>query len=67
DKCGGELYQRSDDTLETAKNRLQVYNDQTQPLIDYYREKGLLKEINGDQDIAQVLQDIVDAMEHGHD
>ncbi|AFL98910.1 MULTISPECIES: adenylate kinase [Desulfitobacterium] len=67
DKCGGELYQRSDDTLETAKNRLQVYNDQTQPLIDYYREKGLLREINGDQDIAQVLQDIVDAMEHGHD
>ncbi|SHN52568.1 adenylate kinase [Desulfitobacterium chlororespirans] len=67
DKCGGELYQRSDDTLETAKNRLQVYNDQTQPLIDYYREKGLLKEINGDQDIAQVLQDIVDAMEHKHD
>lgn len=67
DKCGGELYQRSDDTLETAKNRLQVYNDQTQPLIDYYREKGLLREINGDQDIAIVLQDIVKALEHAHD
>ncbi|MEL1135358.1 adenylate kinase [Desulfitobacterium sp. THU1] len=67
DKCGGELYQRNDDTLETAKNRLQVYNDQTQPLIDYYREKGLLKEINGDQDIAKVLQDIVKALEHAHD
>jgi len=67
DKCGGELYQRSDDTLETAKNRLQVYNAQTQPLIDYYREKGLLKEINGDQDIALVLQDIVNALERGHD
>lgn len=67
DKCGGELYQRSDDTLETAKNRLQVYNDQTQPLIDYYREKGFLKEINGDQDIALVLQDIVEALEHAHD
>lgn len=67
DKCGGELYQRSDDTLETAKNRLQVYNAQTQPLIDYYREKGLLKEINGDQDIALVLQDIVEVMEHRHD
>ena len=63
DKCGGELYQRSDDTLETAKNRLQVYNDQTQPLIDYYRVKGLLREINGDQEIAQVLQDIVEALE----
>lgn len=63
DQCGGELYQRSDDTLETAKNRLQVYNDQTQPLIEYYREKGLLREINGDQEIAKVLQDIVEALE----
>lgn len=63
DKCGGELYQRSDDTLETAKNRLQVYNDQTQPLIEYYREKGLLREINGDQEITKVLQDIVEALE----
>ena len=63
DKCGGELYQRSDDTLETAKNRLQVYNDQTQPLIEYYRVKGLLREINGDQEIAKVLQDIVEALE----
>ncbi|MGE4274056.1 MAG: adenylate kinase [Desulfitobacterium sp.] len=67
DKCGGELYQRSDDSLETAKNRLQVYNDQTQPLIDYYRGKGLLREINGDQDIALVLQDIVETLEHNHD
>jgi adenylate kinase len=63
DKCGGELYQRSDDTLETAKNRLQVYNDQTQPLIEFYRAKGLLREINGDQEIAKVLQDIVEALE----
>lgn len=63
DKCGGELYQRSDDNLETAKNRLQVYNDQTQPLIDFYRVKGLLREINGDQEIAKVLQDIVEALE----
>lgn len=63
DKCGGELYQRSDDTLETAKNRLDVYNLQTQPLIDYYREKGILKEINGDQDIDKVLEDILAALE----
>lgn len=63
DQCGGELYQRSDDTLETAKNRLQVYNDQTQPLIEYYREEGLLLDINGDQEIAKVLQDIVEALE----
>jgi adenylate kinase len=63
DKCGGELYQRSDDTLETAKNRLQVYNQQTQPLIDFYREKGLLREINGDQKIDKVLKDILEALE----
>ena len=67
DKCGGELYQRSDDTLETAQNRLKVYNDQTQPLIDYYRKKGNLKEINGDQDIAKVLQDIEKVLEKPND
>lgn len=42
DKCGGELYQRSDDSLETAKNRLAVYREQTAPLIEFYRAKGLL-------------------------
>lgn len=62
DKCGGELYQRSDDTLETAKNRLRVYNDQTEPLIQYYREQGLLKGIQGDQPIDKVMQDILAAM-----
>ena len=63
DKCGGELYQRSDDTLETAQNRLDVYNRQTQPLIEYYRGQGLLKEINGDQEISKVLDDILAALE----
>lgn len=57
--CGGELYQRSDDNEEAVSNRLDVYDAQTQPLIDYYREKGLLKNINGDQDIKKVLGDIV--------
>jgi adenylate kinase len=46
DKCGGELYQRPDDSLETAKDRLKVYNEQTAPLIEYYKEKGLLSEID---------------------
>lgn len=63
DKCGGELYQRSDDTLETAKNRLDVYNSQTQPLIEYYQGQGVLKEINGDQEISKVLEDILAALE----
>ncbi len=63
DKCGGELYQRSDDTLETAQNRLKVYNDQTEPLIAYYSDQGLLKRIQGEQDIEQVFRDILDVLE----
>ena len=46
DHCGGELYQRSDDSLETAQNRLKVYDEQTAPLIDYYRSNGLLATID---------------------
>ena len=42
DHCGGELFQRSDDSLETAQNRLKVYDEQTAPLIDYYTKKGIL-------------------------
>ncbi|MDP4127094.1 MAG: adenylate kinase [Bacillota bacterium] len=61
-QCGGELYQRSDDTVETAQNRLNVYNQQTEPLIAFYTEKGLLKRINGDQAIDKVLQDITKAL-----
>lgn len=63
DICGGELYQRSDDTLETSQNRLKVYNDQTEPLIAYYSEQGLLRRIQGDQEIEEVFQDIIDALE----
>lgn len=62
DKCGGELYQRSDDTLETAQNRLKVYNAQTEPLIAYYSEQGLLKRIQGDQEIEQVFRDILNVL-----
>jgi len=58
-QCGGELYQRSDDNVETAQNRLNVYNQQTQPLIDFYKEQGLLKVINGDQPIDKVFADIL--------
>ena len=58
DKCGGELYQRVDDSVDTVSNRLEVYADQTAPLIAYYQAKNILKPINGDQDIAFVLKDI---------
>lgn len=58
DKCGGELYQRSDDSIDTVSNRLEVYENQTAPLIAYYQKKNVLKPINGDQDITFVLKDI---------
>ena len=58
-KCNGEhLYQRDDDKPETVRNRLGVYWDQTSPLIDYYREKGILIDINGYQKIEQVTEDL---------
>lgn len=59
DKCGGELYQRSDDTEATVNQRLDVYEAQTQPLIEYYGKQGLLKEIDGDQEIGKVTQDLL--------
>lgn len=57
--CGGELYQRSDDNEEAVANRLDVYEAQTRPLIDYYTKKGLLININGDQEIKKVFADII--------
>ncbi len=62
DDCGGGLYQRSDDTVETVNNRLLVYEEQTAPLIDYYRKKDLLLEVNGDQEVEQVTDDILRAL-----
>lgn len=63
DACGGELYQRSDDTPETVRNRLYVYYKQTSPLIGYYFAKGLLVKINGSQPMADVQRDLVAAVE----
>jgi len=58
DDDGGELYQRDDDVPETVLQRLQVYQAQTSPLIDFYHSRGLLQEINGDQPIDDVAGDI---------
>ncbi|KAA0798495.1 adenylate kinase [Bacillus sp. BB56-3] len=58
DKCGCELYQRSDDNEETVANRLDVNIKQTKPLLDFYDELGYLKSINGEQDINKVFADI---------
>ncbi|WP_456434251.1 adenylate kinase [Thermosulfuriphilus sp.] len=58
DVCGGELYQRDDDTEETVRNRLKVYNDQTKPLVDYYEGKGLLRRIDGLGSIDEIFERI---------
>jgi adenylate kinase len=62
DKCGGELYQRSDDVEETVKNRINVYVNETSPLIHYYEKRGKLVDIEGEQDIDVVSEDIVNAL-----
>ena len=59
DRCGGELYQRADDREETVRERLKVYRQQTQPLIQYYRDRDLYTEINGAQSTDAVFHDII--------
>ncbi len=59
DKDGGELYTRPDDTVETARKRLDVYFAQTSPLIEYYETRGLLVEIDGDQDVDAVGRELI--------
>ena len=75
DKCGGELILRDDDKPETVLKRLGVYHEQTQPLIDYYTEAGVLREVDGTIDIndvfAAIVQKLPNAMfkvelENGH-
>lgn len=58
DADGGELYQRDDDRPETVRKRLEVYWEQTSPLVDYYRRRGVLVEVNGDQPIDAVTADL---------
>jgi adenylate kinase len=59
---GSELYQRDDDKAETVQNRIRVYMEQTSPLIEYYKHKGLLVEVDGTQDIKEVSQDLLAAI-----
>ncbi|MGI6106544.1 MAG: adenylate kinase [Lachnospiraceae bacterium] len=58
DKCGSELILRDDDRPETVLNRLRVYHEQTQPLIDYYRKKGVLKTVDGTKSVDEVFGSI---------
>ncbi len=59
DRCGKELVLRDDDKAETVKNRLNVYHEQTQPLIDFYEKKGVLKSVDGTVDMQDVFAAIV--------
>jgi len=62
DVDGGELYQRDDDLPDTVRQRLDVYQGQTSPLVDYYQKRGNLREINGDQPIDKVAADIAESV-----
>jgi len=62
DRCGGELYQRPDDTVETVKKRLEVYFAQTIPLIEYYAQAGKLLEVDGDGGVEEVGRRIIAAL-----
>ncbi len=62
DKCGGELYQRDDDTEATVRNRLAVYRKQTEPLIEYYDRSGVVVRIDGAQEAEKVFADIREAL-----
>lgn len=58
DQCGGELYQREDDSLATVTERLAVYKKQTEPLISYYQKRELLATVDGNQEIEQIFKQI---------
>ncbi|RKY30324.1 MAG: adenylate kinase [Candidatus Omnitrophota bacterium] len=58
DICGGKLIQREDDKEEIIRNRLKVYKKETAPLLDYYKEKGVLKEVRGDQELEKTVSQI---------
>jgi len=63
DECGGELYQRDDDKPEVIRDRFETFLDETAPLIDYYADKGLLVEIDGEQDPDKVYEEVKGSLE----
>ena len=65
DACGGVLYQRSDDEEATVRHRLRVYEENTRSLIDYYRRRGLLEEVDAAGAVAEVFEAVVGAVERG--
>ena len=63
DLCGGQLYQRPDDRPEAVRRRLEVYEEQTAPLVEYYSRQGKLSRVNGQQEIEQVATELLKAVE----
>jgi adenylate kinase len=61
-RCGGELFQRDDDLVETISNRLKIYDNQTAPLVSYYRERGLLKSIDGVGKVEDIGKRMIEAL-----
>ena len=61
---GGKLYQREDDNPETVSNRLSVNVKQSKPILEYYNNKGVLKNIDGSEDIDEVTNDVIDILDH---
>ena len=62
DRCGGELIIREDDAPETVLNRLAIYHEQTEPVIDFYRSRGVVVEVNSAQEVHKVRKDILAAL-----
>lgn len=63
DACGGALILRDDDKPETVKKRLDVYHEQTQPLVDFYQGKGILVDVDGTKGLMDVFNEIVDILQ----
>ena len=63
DKCGGELYQREDDKKETITARLKVYNEKTEPLIEYFSKKGLKRSVHGSGSIDEIFSKVIKVLE----
>jgi adenylate kinase len=62
DLCGGELYQRADDNIETVKKRLKVYFNETMPVVEYYQQQGKLLEVNGEGNVNSVTRRIINTL-----
>ena len=62
DNCGGELYQRDDDAPVAVRRRIEVYNAQTIPVLDFYRDRGVLVDISGDETVDEVNKQVLTAL-----